>query len=83
MINKAPVDRWTWAHGGVGAAYGLAKFPWWAALALGVGFELAEIELKKRVPIIFPDALQDTPANATFDVIAVMLGWAVGRKLRG
>ncbi len=83
MINKAPVDRFTLAHGGVGAVYGLVRFPWWVALTLGVGWELVEIELKKRIPIIFPYASQDTLPNATIDVIAVMIGWAVGRKIRG
>lgn len=82
LVNVAPVDRWTLAHAGFGAIYGLIKLPWWAALGLGFGFEILEIGLKRHVPAIFPRPRQDSVLNATFDVAAVMVGWGIGKALR-
>jgi len=82
MNNVAPIDRWTAGHAAVGAFYGAVKAPWWMALSLGVGWEVAEIGLKARVPLLFPRPSQDTVINAVFDVAAVMLGWAIAQSFR-
>ena len=80
-INGDAVDRFTLAHGAAGVLLGLGRVPWWAALGLAVGWELAERPLKRAVPRIFPHASQDSLANATCDVLAVMLGWGAMKLL--
>ena len=81
-INHDPVDRFTGAHAARGVVYGVAGVPWWAAAVAAVGWELAENPLKDRYPEWFPHASHDTAANATFDALAVMGGWALGQFWR-
>jgi hypothetical protein len=74
-INGDALDRFTIAHGAAGVLMGLGRVPWWGALVLAVGWELAERPLKRVIPRAFPHASQDSLANATCDVLAVMAGW--------
>lgn len=69
------VDRFTLAHAGVGAAYGLLGLGWGTVVTLAIGWELLERPLKDAIPQAFPHASQDTAANALTDVVAVIGGW--------
>lgn len=80
-MNHNAVDRFTLGHGAVGVLMGLARFPPWAAVVIAVGWELIENPLKDRFPQVFPHASHDTPQNATFDVLAMLLGYAAIKAL--
>ena len=60
---------------------GFGRVPWWLALTLAVGWEFAERPLKNSFPRAFPNATQDTFANAFCDVLAVMAGWGATKLL--
>ena len=81
-VNREPVDRFTLAHLAFGAAMGLARVPWYAALPVAVGWELVENHLKDAFPQAFPNPSHDLPANAVTDALAVVAGWALTRGLR-
>ena len=83
QANVAPVDRFTLGHGAMGLMLGLWGMPWYWALISGIGFEVAEIGLKRIAPGVFPVGTQDTWANATFDTGAWMAGWAAGKAIPG
>lgn len=76
------VDRFTLAHAGVGAVYGLLGFGWAPVVALAIGWELLERPLKNALPGAFPHATQDTAANALMDAAAVITAWWVVRRVR-
>jgi hypothetical protein len=80
-INHDVVDRYTLGHVAAGLLFGLGRVPWWAALALAVGWELVERPLKDQYPHAFPYSSQDTVANAVGDIVAVMAGWGVIKLL--
>lgn len=79
-INDELFDRFSLAHGAVGFGYGRVGIPWWGAVALVVGWEIVERPLKAEMPGLFPHASQDSVANMAGDVIAVMVGWTLGRR---
>ena len=80
--NQAPVDRYTVGHLAFGTMLGLARVPWWAALATTLVFEhVLENPMKKAMPKIFPVPTRDSPANSAIDSVAVMLGWWLTRRL--
>ena len=82
-INGDPIDRFTLAHLGWGAAFGAAGAPWWVALLSSVVWDvLLEPPLKDHFPRIFPNATQDTPQRVATDTAAWMLGWGVVTTLR-
>lgn len=79
-VNYPVVDRWTGVHFGVGYVLGRLNAPWWVEIMLSVGWEIVEVPLKKRVPAIFPASTIDSPQNKIGDVVAMTLGWAVGKQ---
>lgn len=85
-VNYDPVDRFTFAHVGVGAAYRLLGMPFWGAALLGIGWELLERPLRVRGVLrkLKPDAYryQDTAENALVDALAVMGGWWLAGALK-
>ena len=82
-INGDLVDRFTLLHLLAGMALGAAGASVPLALGVGTVWEFVERPLKDRVPVIFPDSSQDTPLNAVGDSLAVALGCALARFLRG
>lgn len=80
-INGNAVDRYTIGHAAFGVMMGLGRVPWWGALTVAVGWEFLERILKDHVPALFPDSTQDTLVNASFDAIAIMLGWGAMQVL--
>jgi len=76
-INVDPVDRFTIGPFAVGTLLGLARMPWWGAVAFAVGWEIIEDPLKDWIPGIFPHASHDSFTNSAFDAIAMVSGWAV------
>ena len=76
-VNKDPVDRFTLVHVAVGGLYGASGLSWPVALALSIGYELAEKTFKNQFPEIFPSASFDTPVNKVIDVAANMIGWGL------
>ena len=79
--EQALVDRYTALHVVAGALYAVLGLPWHVALALAVGWEVAEQPLKRRVPQVFPDPRYDRWANAALDAGAVMAGYGLVRWL--
>lgn len=80
-INHDAVDRFTIGHAAVGTIMGLARLPWWVAITVAIGWEVIENPLKDRFPQLFPHATHDTLANATFDALAMIAGYAFIRAL--
>jgi hypothetical protein len=78
--NVSFLDDYTVMHLALGAAYGAMGASAKQALAIAVGWELAERPLKRLAPGIFPTESQDSPQNALGDVLATLAGWyAVNR----
>lgn len=81
--NLDMFDRFSLVHMGFGAVCGyLGAGPLLVGVT-AIGWEVAENPLKDRFPEVFPHATHDTLLNATGDVLATMVGWAIGRALRG
>lgn len=80
-INYPLFDAMTLMHLAVGVALGLFRMGALAALAVAVGWELAEHLLKDCVPKLFVFPSQDSLANAAGDVMATMIAWAAARGL--
>lgn len=80
-IDHHTVDRYTFAHAGVGAVMGLLRAPWWLAVGAAVGWEIVERPLKEAYPHLFHQATNDTMDNAVTDAAAWIMGWAVTRRL--
>jgi hypothetical protein len=80
-INRAPVDRFTAAHGALGAAAAIFDVPLPAVMVLAIGWELAEKPLKRRFPGRFPNPTPDTAKNAAWDISATVMGYAAARSL--
>lgn len=81
--NLDMFDRFSLVHMFFGAVTGYLGAGPLATGVLAVGWEVAENPLKDRFPGVFPHAEHDTLANATGDVLATMVGWAIGHSLRG
>lgn len=80
-INQAALDRFTSAHAGVGVTMGAMGLPWWVALGLTIGWELAENFLKDRKPHLFPYSSHDSVDNSAADMAAVVVGFVVTRHM--
>ena len=80
--NFEPVDRYTLFHLGVGLGMSYLDIKLPTALAISIGWELLERPLKRYAPHIFPDASQDSPANAVSDAAANMVGWMAGEAFK-
>lgn len=86
-IDRVTFDRYTLAHVGIGAGYGVLGAPWWLALLLTLGWEAIEDPLKRIRPSWFyvdPETGQprfDTMRNRLGDVAGVMAGWSAVRIL--
>lgn len=77
--NYAAVDQYTLAHLVTGAFAGLVGAGPMLAVAVSVGWELAENSLKRRFSIVFPSHTYDHWANQVGDVVAFMVGWGLVR----
>jgi hypothetical protein len=75
------LDRFTVGHVAAGTLFALGRVPWWAALAMSVGFELIENALKRKSPALFPSRIEDSWAHAAVDVTAVMAGYGAIKLL--
>jgi hypothetical protein len=60
---------------------GAARFPWWAAVGVAIGWEIVERPLKDRFGKHFPYSTQDTKINALIDAMAMVSGYAAWRAL--
>ena len=77
-VNGMPIDGFTMAHFGWGAAMGVLGLPWWAALGTALFWDICvERPLKDRLPQLFPNATQDTPQHVATDAAAWLLGWGI------
>jgi hypothetical protein len=82
-INHAVFDLYSWAHGAVGViAAVILTLGFWPMLGIAIAWEVVEHLLKNLMPWAFPYPTQDTLANASGDVLSVMLGWSIGRLAR-
>lgn len=81
-VNKEAVDAFTLAHIAFGALLGVIGVPWWVAAGFAVGWELLERPLKATTPAMFPNASQDSFANASFDALGMFGGWALARGVK-
>jgi hypothetical protein len=79
-VNYAFTDRFTFAHFGIGALYGLLHVNFTATVILAILWEILENPLKVYFPSVFPNATADTLKNSIGDTIAVVLGWYVVQK---
>lgn len=80
-INGDPIDRFTIGHAAFGYFLGNKGLSFEKTLLIAVGWEVAERVLKNQFPKVFPNPTQDTFANASLDVVAVIGGWKLGRKM--
>ena len=77
-INKAAVDGFTLFHLAAGYLLGERLGP--VTVAAGaVLFEVAERQAKRKAPHLFPYPSQDSLANASVDVLAVVVGALLAR----
>ena len=76
-VNYHFADRFTLVHFGIGLAYGAVPLSFGWVLALAIGWEAVEDQLKAWVPRMFPHATADTWRNSLGDVLAVMGGWTL------
>jgi hypothetical protein len=74
-INEVAIDRFTGGHFLFGLALGALGASEGQAVAVAVGWELAEGPLKRIAPGAFPHPSQDSTANATMDALAMLSGW--------
>lgn len=74
--NQEALDRFTFAHAGVGYLFGRLGVDWRSAIAGAVAFEALEDGLKRYAPAVFPHAEPDSKLNALFDVGAFLAGYA-------
>lgn len=82
--NIYPVDRFTPGHAAMGFMLGLWGMPWYLAFGSSVTFELLEnFVLKPAFPRIFPVGKTDAFVNASFDTVAWMTGWGLGKAIPG
>ncbi len=82
-INGDAFDRFTLAHLGWGAALGALGLSFPLTVAIGVAWEFVEDPLKDQFSGLFPNATHDSTENAVVDVLAVMLGWQLHRRVNG
>jgi len=81
-INYALLDRFTFAHFGIGIGYGLLGFTFNVSIGLAFAWELLENPLKANLPFLFPHATADTFRNIVGDILALTVGWAVVQYLK-
>jgi hypothetical protein len=82
MINKKPIDRFTWVHllnGVIGAQTSLSLSQ---VTALAVLWEIGERPLKKKYAAYFPNPSQDSLSNSTGDVLATVVGFMLAKHLQ-
>lgn len=80
-VNQAPIDRFTLGHFAVGIGLAAAGASPSTALVMAIGWELIEGPLKVRTPAVFPNPSPDSPANASLDAAAMMLGWYLAAEV--
>jgi len=81
-LNHGFLDPYSLVHGLVGAVIALFGLGFGAAIAIAVGWELAEHVLKNIAPAAFPHPTQDTLANSAGDVLSTAIGWVVTAAMR-
>jgi len=74
-VNYGFVDRFTFAHFGIGLVYALLGLNFLIAILLALAWEIIENPLKAHVPSIFPHGTADTLRNSIGDTLAVLAGW--------
>lgn len=78
------IDRWSIVNLAVGVAAGYYGASCAAAATASVLFELVEDRGRPYLDGVMPDAaIVDSKSNALIDVLAVVVGCAIGGKLRG
>ena len=77
-MNEEPVDRFTLAHVLVGYAAHRVGLTQSQTLMLAIAWEILEPKLKEDHPEVFPHPTKDSTENKVIDVLATMLGWALG-----
>jgi hypothetical protein len=81
-LNHGFLDPYSLVHVLVGVVIALFGLGFVAAIAIAVGWELAEHVLKNLAPAAFPHPTQDTLANSAGDVLSTAFGWIVAAALR-
>lgn len=81
--NQPWFDRYTSAHAGVGIAAAYYRLPWWATVAVVVGWEVIENELKDRFPSLFPYSSHDSLGNSLVDAGAALGAYFSARAMLG
>lgn len=79
-INRAPIDRYTSAHAGVGVAVAAWDIRPLAAVGIAVGWEIVENAMKAAFPEIFPYSSHDSVANAVTDTAANLIAYFFTRR---
>ena len=74
-VNYGLVDRFTFAHFGIGLVYAAIGLEFFIACLLAIAWELIENPLKVNFPRVFPHATADTLKNSVGDTLAVIAGW--------
>ncbi len=80
--NYPMFDRFTLAHGAVGAVLAGSGASFGTTLLVAVLWELVEPTLKAKYPKAFPAAKIDSPQNKIGDGAAVLAGWYAVRRMR-
>jgi hypothetical protein len=75
-VNGDPVDWFSLAHFGWGAAMGALGFSWPVALGTALFWDFVlEPPMKNTWPHYFPHPTQDTVEHIATDAAAWLLGW--------
>lgn len=83
QIGGPHLDSIFAVYGVTGALGGaLTDVPWYWALLVAVGLEVAERVLKPAAPNLLPWPRQDTMRDSVLEVGSTMLGFGLGRTLR-
>ena len=76
VVNKSPIDQFTFVHIGAGVAARMVGLSLTATLVLGFLWDFAlEPALKKAHPETFPFPSQDAPSHALIDALVPGIGW--------
>ena len=78
---QLPVDLCTIGHLAVGFAIATSGVKLPGAMAIGVGWEIAEQPLKRKYPRAFSNARPDSTLHSVLDAMAVVAGWYLGRNM--
>lgn len=78
MENRSALDKWTFAHLGLGAVLRYRGWSFGQALALAVVWEIIEWPLlESRIP----GRRNESRINLVTDIAANMVGWSLAKNL--